>query len=483
MKGIASFIWILLAFGILVIAGSKLIGIADLIASLTGSTYQGCKLVLPQFGRIECEPISHAKARISHANLKPPFTVRCGDEENSPSCDVYLYWDREWWGAPLRCCFDYAGTRSGRVCVDEGETAYLGSIPAGGYITVTSMCIGGSSFDLHEEFIPYGLNVYDSGGKFRYSTKNCNLKDFIDWSKVCKEGECGKAMYSTQLQFDDWVNYLSSWVYAPLDKNNKIVNYEGKEAYCQVNSIYELEKFVTQDGTCYVYPAKKIASVDCCPGMEMANAVCGDDFKWHPIIVGECNVDSDCPSGYKCINHECVKPKECFSDLECPGQGNFIPDYSTIESDIVRWACVQGECKVVERKQVECTPPNIGCQAGYICDIATYKCVKQEGPMGYCGDGYCDAKLENHDNCPQDCAGSLLDQLARNLKIFLASLIVSGIIILALAYLLPLAFPPLALFGFLRNKRMMLISWIALAVLLTLLFSIPMAQVASMVMQ
>ena len=137
----------------------------------------------------------------------------------------------------------------------------------------------------------------------------------------------------------------------------------------------------------------------------------------------------------------------------------------------------------MERKATECTPPNIGCSAGYVCDVTTYKCIQQVGPGNFCGDGYCDRTKENNDNCPADCGERIWDKFLDYLKLFLAGLVVSGIILALLVVALPMAYPPLALFTFLRKPKLLLIAWVLLAVVLMLMFSIPLGQIASMVIR
>ena len=499
MKGVAipTIIWIVAMFAIVLLAGDKLVGIANLVASFfrPASTVDGCKFVIPQFGRIECEPISHTPiANVKEVWLEAGKGVvfMCGDDENTPGpckyyvelleiCDAFGCHKPGDWLQPcgkIRYNIDSTYDVDNELCFWDGKK-YLVQTNLGQYIWIGNPSLAGKmKVKIYEESIRYGLNVYDSGGKWRYKSDSCSLKSIIDWGKVCKSG-CEKNMDSVTLQFDDWVNYLSNWVYAPIDINSKIVTYNGEKVYCQVNALYRLKKFTTADGNCYIYPAEKIKNVECCPGMESANARCGDDFKWHPIITEECKSDADCAPGYQCINGECVKVVQCFSDLQCPGQGNWIPDYSTTEIDIVRWGCKDGQCVILERKKTECTPPNIGCPPGYVCDVQTYKCIKQVGPVGWCGDGICDPSKENPDNCPADCKKSILERIGDFLKIFLIALVISGIVVILLAYVLPVVFPPLALFGFLRNTRTMLIAWIGFAILLTLIFSIPIANIAA----
>jgi len=252
---------------------------------------------------------------------------------------------------------------------------------------------------VRSKFIPYGLVVYDSGDKQIYNIKSCNLGD-LSWvyeKDICKNG-CEKNKESDRLGFDQWVTYLSGWVYAPEDV--KVVDYQGRKVYCHIDGLYELFEFETEEGKCYKYPKSYITHVDCCPGLETSNSICGDDFSWHPIVVGECDDDNDCSSGYRCVDNECIREKECDSDFGCYGSGKELCQ----DLKLTKYGCVSGECIKVKDKDVDCCPPYDGCDSGYVCDPNEgYKCVKQEGPDIVCGDGICTKPYEDMNICPEDC--------------------------------------------------------------------------------
>ena len=135
---------------------------------------------------------------------------------------------------------------------------------------------------------------------------------------------------------------------------------------------------------------------------------CSDEFIWETIIVDECSADKPCPEGYNCQEGKCVADivteKDCFTDLQCPGGGQFFTDYST-PFTVTRYACVNFKCELEETKTVACTPPNIGCPAGEFCNpLKGYICEEQVGPAPVCGDGVCTSPYETSVNCPADCA-------------------------------------------------------------------------------
>jgi len=431
-----------------VIIGLVALGILYSASYVKYSVIDGCQFVMPLFGRIECEPISHVPIdnqyqmafRSGFGWAAWTHFDKCGDDENSLKCSWYFKafegssptdlayrfctkgWDEStcdnwrWICNPLSHPCDVIPNTEYQLVVDQ---------PAGTIIQVWSGCgtlgigCGGVPALTINRFIPYGLNVYDAGMKVRYNTQSCDLGD-LNWEdryNVCADSDygttsegirvCEQIKESDRLNFDDWVNYLSAWVYAPMDINNKVVTWQGQQAYCQINRVYSIGEFRTENN-CYKYPQTYLSAVDCCPGMQTANSICGDDFQWHPIQIGECQTTQDCinkyGSGYVCQNNECVREIECISDFECPYAGQ---DFCNAEGGsyfVTRYGCVSGQCGAKDHYQVSCCPPYEGCQEGYICNPNKgYICEKQVGQDIVCGDGICSAPYENEFNCPQDC--------------------------------------------------------------------------------
>lgn len=475
-KGLAQmFIIFIMLAGILavIVVSGQHINFANLIASLIqpAEMVGGCQFIRPQLGRIECEPISHVPARNTYSNVKPIRVFMCGDNENSPQCEYYFKYTKPSWYSPLACMVHYYTSTgdSNDVWLQRDDETRVVSLPVGATLTVDEMCIGGDWIYVYEDSIRYGLNVYDSGGKFRYNTNSCGL-DSLSWQEkndICTSGDfCQSVKKSDILAFDDWVNYLSDWTPVSVDVSRKIVTYNGKTSYCLVNQIYSINQFQTES-SCYSYPDKVVANVDCCPDMETANSICGDDFKWHPIVVGECDASRPCPSGYDCIDNQCVRQRECMSSFECTGQGWFTPDYAASTPTVFKWACQDGQCVVIERKAVECVPPNVGCPANMVCDPNTFKCIEQRPDIILeCGDGKCQSPYETYENCPADCEKPF--GLGHWIALFLIAAFVSALII-GICFFLPIPFIKILY----SNLWFLLIGWLILTIVLMLFFSVP----------
>lgn len=454
---------------------------------VTFEVVDGCQFIEPDFARIECEPLSSTPIQNEYQMSSrgdwgwAGYTTfdKCGDDENSNRCSWYFSAN----GNPSLTSLGYRfcsvawdeSTCGNWIWLVPNPTEYVGqgeyqlstNQPIGKIIQVWTDCgiLGiGCNRDntpkLLNKYIPYGLNVYDSGQKIRYNVQSCDLGD-LSWTErndVCTKSDgaaCAKIKDSDRLGFDDWVNYLSSWTYAPIDLSNKVVTYNGQQAYCQINKVYSIGEFETASN-CYSFPKTLLGSVDCCPGMETANSRCDENFQWQPIVIGECQSNSDCVSKYgddyycNIDTHQCVRTPDCISDLQCPGQGIWTPDYSSSTPRAMRFTCQSGSC-VSDFKDVDCIPPNTGCEEGYVCDPNKgFICVRQEGPDIVCGDGICSTPFEDVANCPADCElpeelmelipyvvlgalSSLLFYAKKKEKVWL---IIGGIIGLILAWIL-----------------------------------------------
>lgn len=391
---------------IVIVAGLFILSTSGWQWPSPGSIQVGdCPLVKPQFGRMECEPLSHtpitlpqisfdASEKGSYAN----YRVKCGDDENTQHCEFWATCN----GGVLGQQFVFQISNPNYNCpIGSGSWCFQDVADrtptkvAEGSVGTTLQISGCKKLNVFlypgttsTKFIPYGLNVYDSGGKYRYNTQSCSLDGFSDSGKIVTEcgdniEDCDRTTSSSFLAFDDWVNYLTGWTYVAEGIDSQIVDYQGQQAYCQVDTLYHIETINTKGGQCYKVPTIVLTQdIDCCPGMQGPNSECGDDFKWHDLG----------PSG------------DCFSDLECYGQGRYVPDYGTDAIDIVKYGCISNFCEVVDRKVVQCTPPNIGCPAGYVCNPNKgYICEKQAGPGIECGDGVCSPPYEDVYTCPTDC--------------------------------------------------------------------------------
>lgn len=347
--------------------------------------------------------------------------------------------------------------------------------------------IGGDDIEakLLSEYLPYGLTVYDSGAKSLYNVKSCNINDlsFKDAGNICLNSLTGGPLGGTgggfvsptcqailgktglgldirnsqRLEFDDWVNYVSTFVFAPADINNKVITWKGQQVYLQAVSggvnIYSLEKLNVKSGACYTVPTKTIAndgSITCIPGQQTANAICvqeGDRTFFKPLTAGECSTNAECASKlsneYVCINSKCVLGNTaCFTDLQCPGGGSFTTDTAFSTPTVSKWACRSSVCTKIESKGVQCTLPATGCASGSFCDPATFTCVGQTGPT--------QPPLRQFD-------------FGRFFGNLIGALLISGVVILilfALGFFVPGAG---AVTGMLRNKFVLLAAWVVLA--------------------
>ena len=536
-KGIAT-IWVLgvlLVGAILVFSGQALKGIASILPTASVVDFEGenCILIRPQFGYIACEPLVHTGITEEHeipdadamdsdcpqgaCGTWRKLKLKCGDTEYTPKCSYSFKWTGVS-GNPVTLLYYrlYSGDTPGDwILVSDQPTkdvkiSIYSDLPLGQSIEIAFK--RGDAIQNHgyayESFVPYGLNVYDSGGKYRYNAKSCDLNGVADKDKVIKncaglpgcERERDVAV-DTQLNFDDWVNYLSDYTMVPLDESRKVVEYNGQKVFCQATTgganLYELKKLETNEDVCYVVPADNpIATpadgIECCPGSACsANGVCNEDFICVANVLPpeepeeSCTSDEDCMvkygTDYICntATGDCVFRVDCRSAMDC-GQGTatWEPDYSTPDTDVIRWACENYRCVIVQRRQVQCTPPNIGCADGYVCNPTTFTCEKQSGPGVKCGDGVCSKPYEDYFNCPEDCdpepspEKSAWDRFMSFLGIFAAGLIISGIILAVLIFITPLKF-------LLKDYKMLIGVWLGLALVLSFLFAIPLGVFAA----
>jgi hypothetical protein len=395
-----------------------------------------CDLLKAQRGYVICELVK-ADARneleLGDAGGFPKFyqiTKRCGAWENTPHCEFYFR--HSGGGGDLGYCVSATGSCEidmgvfgGATKIDvpnAGQDYYITRVPVGHYITVkaNTPLIGDLEHPtLITQFEDYQLVVYDGDGSRNvYNYRSCDLGDFswVDRDDYCTDGNCPDGTYTDdRLSWGESVNYFYDWQNVPVDITHQLLEKDGQDVYCVMSStggeIYNIEQFETRSG-CYYYPQNRMAeTVDCCPGVESSNSICGDDFQWHPIQIGECDNDADCRGAYGdnyyCgSDHECHRDVECRSDLECPYSGQDYCHATSGGFELVRYGCSgQGECVFEQEDNVDCCPPYDGCEEGQVCDPNSgYTCVNQEGPGEIvCGDGACDYPYENINNCPDDC--------------------------------------------------------------------------------
>lgn len=487
MKAVGSIIWVIFALAIIIVTGSGLVGIANLVPAAITVGSDTCEFAKPTYGKFLCEPYGTTTSTsntfgASSYTTSNFFTI-VNDYENTPEADLSVQCNFNFGGGFFQYQTDtnpscMVGNTADIWCTitlsNPSEVSLINNLQAG-----QSIRIGGcyqSAFpgswvsgNVKEYFQPYALYIEESGGKWVYNAQSCNLGDvsWVDRTKIitdCGEDqECQASLYSDNLNFNDWVNYLSDFTVIVPDETN-LVDYNGQTTFCRAATsgaeLLSLTKVETI-GTCYFVPASRVASVTCCPGWQSAGSICTDSFTWEPIS----NTELDCPFG---------------TDLECPGAGQFFIDYETPQYDTVRYRCESGMCVVAERVFHECQPPNIGCTGGRVCQFNTqtskYECVFGEGPGLYCGDGVCSPERgETIAVCPTDCKP--IDPFAfftSLLVAFVAALIISFVVVFIAA---------IALFrGLLANMRLFIGVVLLLALILTVLFAIPLGIFAANVL-
>lgn len=446
-----------------------------------------CQFVEPQFGRIACEPLSGADSIRNVAMIQTAWQsdfpseiagmgriyhkyLTCGDDEYAKQCtyvsttgesNANVYYrvtsDTSNWGG--RSAWIYAGS------ISRGQEKQLTTLNLGQWIHILHKSSSlGSSHTAKEKYIPYGLNVYKSGAKYSYNYGSCDVRvlpggerDRICTTPNCQyQTEMPKVFTSDIIAFDTWVNFYVYGVPVVEALDKQIVTYGDQSAYCNVNAIYSIDKIDTIGSGCYGMPGNKIASVDCCPDMvdPSGTQICNQQFKWVPL-------GND---GYT---------PECYVASQCPGWGASICDSQGGTYTLKNVNCVNEKC-IYTPQTVSCCPPDYGCASGYVCDPARgYVCIKQQGPSIRCGDNVCSQPFEDYINCPDDCEAppsngcDIWCILSRYLGAFIVALIISAVVVFVLRFTV--------LGAFLRSRNAMVLSILGLALVLTLLFSVPLA--------
>jgi len=469
---------------ILFITGSQLknIGAMFIPAEMVNIGGENCQFVRPEFGRICCE--SSATTYTSEqfdkwienkGTIWPDYfvkyAVKCGDDENTDSCKVYVKMDGIQVGAVRTVPFAFLDYCIGNSC-EPNIRIVQGGQPGYEYKVVENLRPGqvlwihGRIVYLHPEdalgkihvftkYHAFGLNVYEHGGRSRYFTRSCDIST-LNWEdrkrivrKAPSDIESLGYEKGSRIDYGECVNYVIDYEPVALDSSKRLIDYFGQKVYCvgvsnidSPASLYSLEKIKTDDGSCFARKGNFIKSVDCCPGQIFGNYEC-KNFKWVKLEKErECAFDSDCPPSY----------------------GDWVSDPENVNR-IMRQKCRLGKC-VVEYKIVECQPPRTNCPEGFICEPRVgYKCVKQIGSEIVCGDKVCSKPYEDYVNCPEDCEPK---PKVNWLAIILGSFVLSLIIMIALAIVT--AFIPFLrpFTQYIRTPQ----GFVAGLLLLTILFSI-----------
>ena len=148
---------------------------------------------------------------------------------------------------------------------------------------------------------------------------------------------------------------------------------------------------------------------------ESVDEVCSST---QPLVCVECNADTDCRGGTRCVNHRCEIP--CGTSGDCPDDKGLCSGGVCVEcgqdSDCLGnrngGVCFQSRC-------VQCIADS-DCSAGESCSTQEHACMQQCGPDGGCPTGLTCQTLRNasasagmpHNVCVEcltsaDCTGSM----------------------------------------------------------------------------
>lgn len=190
---------------------------------------------------------------------------------------------------------------------------------------------------------------------------------------------------------------------------------------CGLLTYYSLPPYCG-DGYCNGIETKYTCSMDCrdsqcknpigdendetCRGREIL--IC-DRGLWDFKQSVDCCRDSDCDSEYECKDHRCRLDKYCGDGI-C---NNAETRYSCPEDCgyAQRMYCGDGSCNNGETYRT-CSRDCIYMQHAYCgdgsCDSdeSCSSCQQDCGVCYICGDGVCNLKTENQNNCPRDCGSA-----------------------------------------------------------------------------
>jgi len=433
------FIFIALMLGIIIFAGTQLIGVAH-IASIfgLGETYQGCSVktgmsVIPLMGYYQCEQLGETCDYIDIPDSWNPL------DKFSTCCNVYA-----------TAC-EYTLVRT-----DGTILASAGTVNRGECVEVYKDDLIRGQRQLKRCFSPYTLyNYAPSGGRSRvYQTQfTCSIPYGTDLLKSTVlsffDGvSSSTAKYSRTLDFDESTNYVDKWVYAPIEYNF-VTHPTYGNVYCSGDGYLHKVTIIQLESGCYAIPNlnEALPKQSCCPGSISANCICNKDFKF-----------------------DCTAPPQCDLLNPCPGSNYYVIDYSDPNrKTAIKYECIDGKC--VSKKVIsECTS-NEACPTGTVCylDPST-------------GIGKCQGSGEVP-TVPR--VPTVIGEAGwiKWLKMFITAFLVSIVILGLLVYILPLFLPMLNVLKPLKNMKMFLLATLLLSLLLLAIFAIPIAQLAEMVIK
>lgn len=337
---------------------------------LTGSIVNGCQapsdssgmLLVPLMGFYSCEPAQGGQitdnVQISVGNTGAYFSL-C--TQNTPSCTINYDGNG---GTLTFCDSSQVATNSffgNQYCTTSRTMPTTLAVNSNGLysrIFVPAASLGSVNANLQRVWTPFTLyQTSPTGGKtqvYQSGTYSCNPPGT---AKLCvgdsTNSYCTKGVYTGGLSFYGISNYFDKLVTGPVSANT--YTYNGQTVYGSgAGTLYSIGKVTLSDGTCYSVPQSVVANVACLPGAISGGQQCGTDFAWHilPTSTGSTSV---APS--------------CVSDLQCPGGGNYLVDYSDpLRKTAVKYSCQTGQC-ILQPKVVSSCADTSACPTGAVCSL------------------------------------------------------------------------------------------------------------------
>ncbi len=443
MKGftLPAIMWLFISLGIIFIAGTGLIGHA-FIASLTGAEMSGgCEVktglkLVPLIGYYSCEP--QGNQMISMFNV--PDSSWWNPAEKWVTCCNYNV---------QACTFQrisnvYGGTIGSGITANRGECIEM--TKDGDWLISPS---SDSRIEIYGD--PFALVRYSPiSSPEKVNSENCRLPSTSNLlTKVVSYAGTGSLQTvinpTDSLDFNQKSSFLADWAVSPTEYN--YVN--GK--YCASGGYLYTTQTVSLVSGCYVAPDMNVQpqKVLGCPGEPCSTGGRAG------IIDGN----------YNCIMKE---GSQCSILSPCPGQGRYNVDWNKDSSGktAVIYSCANGYCEA-SWKTSECSS-NSACPVGSQCQFDASTGIGACKTVG-------STPIQPQPGVPSQ-EGFDIGLFIKNMftAMFVSAIILFGILIAGRFFL------PLRLFSRLfSTPKMFLIVWIALSVLLIVVFAIPIGNLAA----
>lgn len=383
---------------ILTLLGVGLFNYTDLLGATVQNLY-----AKPLFGRLDCQPTDSYEGKERIVMPKEGTSVYCGMNENTDECRIYIdSTETPLWSGSIRFYYKICNN-DGTNCassftespiIQEGtkDTLIIPSLKEGkkifGYCedrftNINLQC------EVIKEYKPWKLYRYVGGAKYEAKADNCQLNAIsgTDKNKILKEDYSSTCCSKKGGEGTKWVNYVYDWA---LGINTNVVNHPNYGmVYCLAPNVYEIIKVETAGG--------QLKQID--PVYSINN----QDVQLNGLGSIKGKVEC-CPSEPNCdpktFKFKTGTIKECAGDIDCYNAGNPV---AIDGKNYVLNQCINGKCKQSSPISVQCTSTSF-CPNGQICDLTPTnygKCIQQIGSG--CGDGICDSRVENNNNCQIDC--------------------------------------------------------------------------------